>query len=452
MKKYVCLSFCFGFLFLESCKKSTYESNEDTQLNKLNFQSKDSKSCENAQFNKVYGGSIDEGIYSLIADKTGGYLFAGWTISNDGNVSGNHGIGDAWIAAIGCQGNLKWKKTLGGSLDESANQIIPAADGGFLFIGNAASSDGDVTGNRSSPDAWVVKFNNGGNIVWQKTFGDVRSDAGASVAATIDGGYVLLIDSDADASGQVANNNVWVIKIDKDGNQLWKTELNDPASDLGRKIIVTGDNGFLLVGSSEPAESGIADAWAVKLDAAGNTLWEKKYGGSNIDIFTSVINTQDGGYAAVGFTNSVDGDVVGKHPGSDPFGFRESMDVWVVKIDAGGNIQWQKPYGGSADDQGSTIVSTANGYAIGGNTFSNDGDVTFNHNEFNDAWLVEVDAGGNLLWQKTYGGTGRFGDVFTTIVTKPGGGYVLGGATNSNDGDITGSHGMQDAWIITASH
>ena len=186
------------------------------------------------------------------------------------------------------------------------------------------------------------------------------------------------------------------------------------------------------------------DAWVVKLDASGHKLWDKKFGGTNAEAFHSIVSV-NGGYVAVGSTSSDDGDVVGKHPGLEP-----SEDVWLVKIDETGNLIWQKCLGGSGTDQGEAIVKTSSGgYAIAGSTQSNDGDVSGNHGSSSDAWIVEVDGVGNKIWQRTFGGTGQFGDSFFDLIKNPGNEYVAAGGTNSNDGDITGNHGEEDAWVIT---
>jgi hypothetical protein len=399
------------------------------------------------QFNNVYGGSENEGAYSIFAASDGGYLFGGWTLSNDQDVSGNHGREDVWLVKLDCNGRIQWQRAFGGSSSDAAFDITPDPQGNVMIAANTYSNDGDITHNNGGSDAWILKVDQLGNLVWEKNFGDVRGDDAISVINAPGGGYIVLIISDADVSGQHGNEDVWVIKLDNDGNELWRTVLNNDSYDLGLKIINSNDGGYILVGTTNSGNGD--DAWVVKLDASGNKLWDKKFGGTSGDRFYSII-TVDGGYVAVGSTNSLDGDVVGKHPGIDPNSGGEASDVWVVKFDESGNMIWQKCLGGSLTDQGYAIVKTSSGgYAISGATDSNDGDVSGNHGGY-DAWIVEIDGLGNIVWQKTFGGTGVFGDGFHDLIKISGqDDYIAAGATDSNDGDITGNHGLQDAWVIT---
>jgi Secretion system C-terminal sorting domain len=147
--------------------------------------------------------------------------------------------------------------------------------------------------------------------------------------------------------------------------------------------------------------AGVIDAWVVALRYDGQLLWEKSYGGSGADKFNRIIATTDGGYIAVGSTTSTDGDVSGLHGAGSG-----STDIWVVKLDGSGNIQWQKCLGGSAQDLPGSIVQTADGgYILIGTAGSTDGDVSGSHGG-NDVWVVRLDKNGNLVWQQCYGNAG----------------------------------------------
>ena len=138
---------------------------------------------------------------------------------------------------------------------------------------------------------------------------------------------------------------------------------------------------------------GSHDYWVVKLDAAGNILWQKALGGTGTDVAQAITASADGGYVVAGYTGSTNGDVTGNHG---------SSDYWVVKLDAAGNILWQKALGGTGIDQAYAITASADGGYVVGYTQSNDGDVTGNHGG-NDYWVVKLDAAGNILWQKAPG-------------------------------------------------
>jgi uncharacterized repeat protein (TIGR01451 family) len=171
--------------------------------------------------------------------------------------------------------------------------------------------------------------------------------------------------------------------------------------------------------------------------------WQNAMGGTNRDFGYSVIQTSDGGYITIGESRSVNVDVTGHHVGS---GSNDDNDIWVVKTDAGGNIQWQKSYGGTAHDFSGAIIQTSDGgYMIAGSAASNDGDVTGNHGSF-DAWIVKINATGVIQWQKCFGGTAI--ETAESIVQTADGGFIIGGSTTSNDGDVSGNHGGTDVWII----
>ena len=176
----------------------------------------------------------------------------------------------------------------------------------------------------------------------------------------------------------------------------------------------------------------------------GNIQWQKCLGGSLGEDAFSIYQSVDGGYVLVGNTQSNDGDVSGNHGNVD--------DVWVVKLNSSGIIQWQKCLGGSAYDYATSIQQTTDGgYILTGYTQSNNGDVSGNHGSspFVDAWVVKLNSLGNLQWQKCLGGTSD--DYGYSIIQTTDGGYILASITSSNDGDIIGNHGNEDIWAVKLS-
>lgn len=207
-------------------------------------------------------------------------------------------------------------------------------------------------------------------------------------------------------------------------------------------IIKLSDGNFLVCGATASAFPGVHgdyDAFLAKLNPNGKTLWMKFYGGSGFDNFFNVMQYNDGSFIAVGTTNSNDGDVSGNHGGDH--------DGWVVKLSANGNLQWQKCYGGSGDDQLTSVTKgSGNTFVVAGFSTSNDGDVNENHGDY-DGWVVKSDKNGNILWSKCIGGS-SYDDIFG-INKVAGNHYVATGGTASNDGDISGNHGGDyDAYAI----
>jgi len=398
---------------------------------------------------KCHGGGADDAAYSIVKTTDGGYAFAGFTRSqNDGEVTGHHGGEDGWVGKLDANGNLQWQKSLGGAATDSINCIIQSSDGGFVVAGETHSFDGDVTGYHGGGDAWVVKLDASGTIQWQKCLGGALEDVANSIIQSTDGGYVVAgetFSTDGDVSGNHGAGDAWVVKLNSTGTTvLWQRCLGGTSEDWAQSVVQTFDGGFVLAGTTEssnddmPGNHGSYDVWVIKLNSTGTTiLWKKCFGGTGNDEAYSIIQTLDSGFAIAGFTGSNDGDVSGNHG---------DVDEWVVKTDSIGNIQWQKCYGGTQFDQASSIVQTPDhGYALAGFTESNDNEVSGNHGG-GDEWVVKLDTIGNILWQKCLGGA-QYDQAFSIIQTLNGN-YTVGGITASSDGDVTNKYGGEDAWIV----
>lgn len=397
---------------------------------------------------KTLGGSGKDQSNAIIPTADGGYMMAGYTDSNDGEVTSSHGGGDAWIVKLSSSGGITWQKTLGGTGYDRAYSVVAAPDGGYAFAGQTTSTDGDVTGlHGAQPDMWVVKLDNSGNILWQKTLGGTRDDIAYSLVATPDGGYAVVgrtLSSDGDATGSHGDADVLVVKLNGNGDVIWKKVIGGSAQDVGFSIITTSDDGYIVTGNTASIDGDISgvhgglDALAVKLDSDGNIVWQKAFGGTYGEQARSIVATNDGGYILAGNTFSNDGDVSGNH-GSD--------DGWILKIDSSGILQWQKPIGGMGDDYFNCInVNSQGQFTIAGASTSNDGDVSTNNGDM-DFWIIQVDADGNILGKKSFGGTGA--EEAMGIVSRSDGIYITAGNTGSNDGDVSGNHGgISDGWIV----
>ena len=226
-----------------------------------------------------------------------------------------------------------------------------------------------------------------------------------------------------------------------------QTTLGGTGDEIGYTMISTRDGGFAIVGGTNsgdgdfrvPVSNG-GDAYLAKYNKHRQLEWAKTMGGTGEDNFTGVAQTSDGGYIAVGQSESTDGDIGGNHGG---------FDVLVVKFSASGNMEWQKSFGGSGDEFGEAVVPTFyGGYAIVAFTNSDDGNVSGNHNTDGnfDGWFIQVGAKGNMLFQHCYGGSDF--DGFFGMVPSSNGSFILEGASGSIDGDVSGNHGNGDAWIV----
>lgn len=399
------------------------------------------------EWQRPLGGSMKDEAYDVRPTTDGGYVVAGYASSNDSDVTGNHGSQDAWVVKLNDVGSITWQKTLGGSDNEIAYAIQPTTVGGYVVAGVTTSNDGDVTGNHGSYDAWVVKVDAIGNIIWQKALGGSGSDHALALQRTTENGYVLAgktTSEDGDVTGNHGTNDVWVVKLNDMGDIIWQKALGGSSSDIAYAVQQTTDGGYVVAGrvlsndGDVTGNHGAFDAWVVKLDAMGNMTWQKTLGGSESDLAYAVQQTTDGGYVVAGTTLSNDGDVTWSN--GDP------GDVWVVKLDAAGNISWQKALGGTDLDRAYAVQQTTDGgFVVVGEARSNDGDVTGNHGD-SDIWAVKLDAMGNITWQKSLGGSGL--DIGNAVQQTSDGGYVMAGRTESNDGDVSGYNGNKDGWVV----
>jgi hypothetical protein len=226
----------------------------------------------------------------------------------------------------------------------------------------------------------------------------------------------------------------------------WQNCLGGSGMDGGTnysKIEPTSDGGFLVCGYSNSTDGlfsgnhGSWDAFVSKLDVNGSVQWSKIYGGSGNDGAKNGISTSDGGYIFTGKTQSNDGDVIGNHG---------TQDVWVVKLNQSGTIQWQRSYGGSGWDDSYMIKPTIdNGYIIIAESSSQDGDLSEPSN-YTDIWILKINSVGNIVWNKTYGG--NFNDHGGSIIPLSDGSFIFSGYSNSTIGDITSNQGGFDYWIV----
>src|SRR5580765_1352179 len=142
------------------------------------------------EWQKSFGGSNDDIAYSIQQTHEGGFIAAGYSTSpNDGDVSGNHGLSDYWIVKLDAIGNIVWQKSFGGNGDDVAFSIQQTTDDGYIVAGVSPSNDGDVSGNLGDNDYWIVKLDPAGNLAWQKCLGGSASDVATSVEQTSDGGF-----------------------------------------------------------------------------------------------------------------------------------------------------------------------------------------------------------------------------------------------------------------------
>jgi hypothetical protein len=390
------------------------------------------------QWEKTFGSTYDEQATCTQQTKDGGFIVAGYANRSSGDVTGNFGGYDFWVVKLSSAGILQWEKSYGGSSDDMAYCIQQTTDGGYVVSGSTVSNDGQVTGLHASPgnplwgDYWVIKIDSAGALQWQKTLGGSGFDEAHSITQTSDGGYVVLgVTNSGDGDFTNGGN---IVKLSSTGVIQWNSY---QGGTYNYSVKQTTDGGYIVAGTI------LSQFSVLKLDSLGGHQWWKFYGGSGFDEANSALQTSDGGYVIAGYTQSSDGDVTGFHGGV--------ADVWVIKVDSSGDLQWQKTLGGSYDDEANSIKQTADGgYVIAGVTNSNDGDVSGFHGvggasgnsgSTTDYWTVKINSTGTLEWQKCMGSS--YIDKANSIAQTKDGGYIVAGSTVNNvanDGDVTGFH------------
>ncbi|MDR2354344.1 MAG: T9SS C-terminal target domain-containing protein [Deltaproteobacteria bacterium] len=340
--------------------------------------------------------------------------------------------------------NIEWQRSFGGSRYDDTTAIQRTSDGNYIMVGLSQSKDGDLTSNQGMDDLWVVKFNQSGKILWQKSTGGFKVEYPKSVIETSDRGFLLAGTKHAYGSfGPGFNLDYWIIRLDIKGNILWEKTFGGTRIDSASAARETYDGGFIVVGDSWSSDGDVKvnygrnDIWVIKLDQLGNLQWEKSLGGSNDDFPNSIIITPDQGYLISGTSESNDGDVKGNLGG---------RGAWLIKLSEQGNIQWAKTYGGTRGDYSNDMQPTSDGgYIFVGHSYSSDGDVTKNQGD-SDVWIVKLDSQGKITWQKTYGGNDS--DLAYSVQETMNGGYIVAGKSKSKDGDVTGNHGNYDYWLV----
>ena len=244
----------------------------------------------NKLWQKTYGGAGDDYGFSMVQTSDGGYAIAGYT------TSFGHGNSDVYLVKTDSNGNIQWSNTYGGTVEDYGNYLIQTSDGGYAIVGYTGSY-----GTSGSYDGYFVKTDANGNMQWNKTFGGSDHDYGYSVIQTSNGGYVI---TGRTGSYGGSYGYALLVKTDANGNQLWQKTYGGAGNDYGYSVVQTSDGGYAMAGFTTTFGVGGLDVYLVKTDANGNQLWQKTYGGAGNDYGYFLVQTSDGGYAIAGYTNS----------------------------------------------------------------------------------------------------------------------------------------------------
>ncbi len=295
-----------------------------------------------------------------------------------------------------------------------------------------------------------------GEMDWVKSFGGTGEETAQAVIQTSDGGFAVLgysSSTDGDIVGKTTEvNDYWLLKLDAEGNLLWNKTYGGTKDDRGQSVVQTSEGGYAIVGYAMSDDGdgsnneGFHDNWILRLDANGNILWEKSFGFSGHDHSYDVTQTSDGGLFFAGFLDVTSSGGEG-NTGKGSYLTRHGVgEFWGTKLDIDGNLVWRRYFGGTNNDRSFGVLEANDGgLLMAGASESNDFDVSNSKGSY-DFWVVKVSSTGTLLWESSFGGTGI--DKSYDIVKTNDNAYVITGNTFSTDTDISRNNGESDVWLI----
>ena len=313
--------------------------------------------------------------------------------------------------------------------EEGAHSLVATSDGGYALAGYTCTLYYGLGGYFGEPtDLWLVKTDASGNLEWNSTYGGADGEECYSLVATSDGGYALAGYTRSFGAG---GSDFWLVKTDSAGNVEWNQTYGGTWYEEAASLVETSDGGYALAGITDEFGASSIDFWLVKTDSAGNVEWNQTYGGEKWEFASSLVETSDGGYAMIGTTTS--------------FGVDDSVDCWLVKTNATGDMEWHQTYGSPLYDVPRSVVETSDGgYALAGTW-----------GKLNSYWpsepekdvhtaafcLIKTDGFGNVEWNMTYGG-GAIDEAYSLVETSDGG-YAIAGVTTSFGTNVT-----EDFWLV----
>ncbi|MFY9308643.1 MAG: T9SS type A sorting domain-containing protein [Bacteroidia bacterium] len=345
-------------------------------------------------FQKVFTGAYDMDGLDVIPAQGGGYIITGM-ITND--IIDDM---DIHIIKTDNNGDTEWTKTYGGNSPEYSFNILQATDAsGYYIIGYTQSfGSGDY-------DTWLLKINNSGDTLWTKRYGSWGNDQGKEIIPTSDGNYILVGYSN---SATYPDYQAYLIKINPAGNIIWNKYYGGSNMEIGNSVKQCPDGGYIMFGQTFSYGNGNGDAYLVKTNALGDTVWTKTYGGTQGDEGICVVANNDGTYVLCVRDSSTAGN---------------DIDVQIIKTDATGGIIWDKNYGGDKKDTDKMIEPTTDGgYVVAAISRS------FGWNLPN-MWILKLNSDGDTLWTRTYGGQDN--EHCYAVRETTDGGFIAVGKTES---------------------
>jgi hypothetical protein len=349
---------------------------------------------------RTYGGVDVDVAYSVCQTSDGGYVATGYTFSFGA------GLQDAYLVKTNSTGDTLWTRTFGGGSMDGTHFVREVSDHGYVLAGYTESYGG------GGKNVYLIKTDSVGVAEWTRTYSTSLMDVSYAFCETPDTGYIFIGYKNG-PSGWV-KGDLWILKTDATLDTVWTKTYGGPGEDYGVTIKQTLDGNYIIAGITSSFGPNGKNAWIVKIDSNGDTLWTKVYGHNLEDVGYGICCTSDSGYIVAGYINGT--------------GQWTAGDLWLLKTDLNGDTLWTKVYGTGGEDYGWDVYQTSDaGYVIAGR-------------RANDMWLLRTDAAGDTVWTESYGGAGT--ESALALDTTSDGGYILGGYTTSF------GHGSNDFWLV----
>ncbi|MFZ9027914.1 MAG: T9SS type A sorting domain-containing protein [Crocinitomicaceae bacterium] len=340
------------------------------------------------------------------------------------------------------EASMVWYESFGGEGNDIVEEVITDLDNNVYILGTIEMANED-----GSPqhDLFIAKYTEGGLLEWKHELSGEGNDQGVSIKLNGNGNIHVLVSSDS-KTGYFSQNkgyeDLYLFNLSNDGELISHRQFGGEFIDLPSSILITNDGNLLISGHSRSTTGsytnnrGQLDFWVIKTDLFGNTIWERTYGGSDEDYTVDLLELSDGNYMLLGHSTSIDFDI------PDNYG---DLDISLMKLDQNGEIIWQESYGGFYNDIASDMIELGNGnIMIGGSTFSNNIDISFNNGN-SDGWIFEVDQAGDIVWENTYGADGN--DYIQSLELENGVVKVLGNSFSETIQDKV-NNGAEDIWFF----
>lgn len=387
---------------------------------------------------RTYGGTEFDGLGSLALMPDGGILAAGSSRSAGPMVEANNGETDFWIVRTDDMGNMLWNRTYGGSSEDRAWCVRPGMDGTIHLVGHTLSSDAFGTP-LADMDIVYMALDPDGEVLHQRRLSDGFGSTANDVLPLPDGGCIITGSTTMGAD----DTDVQLFRLDAAGDVVWQQRYGGGHRDVAFASELRAENELVVAATTRSVDGdvtghlGQGDGWLLRVDLDGNLIDQRVLGDIYDDQLTRAVPTADGGLMLTGYRSKLV---------DTPFGIVPRTRVWAMKLSAALEVEWDRDFGGTQGDVGRLVLPTPDlGCILFAAAYSFDGDISIYHGEV-DAWLIKLDADGDIVWDRTLGGTQE--EAVGDILATPDDGLLLSIIAAGPNAEMSTYLGAADAWLV----